>query len=348
MRGAHARVLAEGPPMTARLRFPAVLLTLLAATPALALPSLPGAAPAAAPSASAPASPNPAAEAVRKGLVLIETQGRVLGVGTVLDGDGRVLSALSGVGTQDQADIRYADGTVVRGRIAHRDKNWDLALVVPLSGKWKDGLRASEADASASELRTATPTRGKTPAVAQVRLRMTTDAKSKEGAPLKGVLDLDLSGSPVTPGTPVLDTQGSVLGLLVRACKAQEGTCVPITVAAPVSAMRSFLMQVPASAALPSPWLGIGGAAAAMGSIKGVRVLAVAPDSPAQKAGLVPGEEGKGDMIVAVDGEPVDSPETLGQAISKRSVGQSIKVLVYSGGRFRDANVTLRAVPEAK
>lgn len=339
--------------MTARLRSPVFVLTLLLAAPALALPSLPGAA-APAPAGSASAAPstapagNAAAEAVRKGLVLIESQGRVLGVGTVLDGDGRILSSLSGVGAQDQADIRYADGSVVRGRIAHRDKNWDLALVVPLSGKWKDGLRASEADPSAAELRTATPSRGKAPAVALVQLRMTTDAKSKEGTPLKGVLDLDLHGSPVAPGTPVLDTTGSVLGLLVRACKAQEGACVPITVAAPVSAMRSFLMQIPPSAALPAPWLGIGGAAASVGSVKGVRVLAVAPDSPAQKGGLVPGDEGKGDMIVAVDGEPVDSPESLGQAIAKRSVGQTIKVLVYSGSRFRDASITLKALPGGK
>jgi S1-C subfamily serine protease len=63
---------------------------------------------------------------------------------------------------------------------------------------------------------------------------------------------------------------------------------------------------------------------------------------------LVPGDEGKGDMIVAVDGEPVDSPESLGQAIAKRSVGQTIKVLVYSGSRFRDASITLKALPGGK
>ena len=43
-------------------------------------------------------------------------------------------------------DVRYADGSVVHAKIGHRDRAWDLALLVPQTGKWVDGLAASMAN----------------------------------------------------------------------------------------------------------------------------------------------------------------------------------------------------------
>src|SRR5208282_2117130 len=95
-------------------------------------PSLPGqpAAPAAAaaapgqtPQASQTAPPFPSAqqlyEHVRRGVVAIERNGVPIAIGTVLGGDGRILTALSGLGGSDGADVRYADGTIVHTKVGH-------------------------------------------------------------------------------------------------------------------------------------------------------------------------------------------------------------------------------------
>ena len=77
-------------------------------------------------------------------MITVERDGRVLAVGTVLfNFGGRILTALSPLAGSDLADVRYSDGSVVHSKVGHRDKAWDLALLVPLSGHWEDGLPQS-------------------------------------------------------------------------------------------------------------------------------------------------------------------------------------------------------------
>lgn len=331
------------------------------AAPLPALPGAAGPAPATTPapahaSASAPAEASGfTAEQVRRGVVQVEQGGRPLGVGTVLLNDGRVLTALSALGNVEQPDIRYADGTVVKSKIGHRDKAWDLALLIPLTGRWVDGLVPTGADPQGADLRSFAPKGGKL-APAPIAVKGRIDPKSKEGDVLRAALDLDLKGGPHAAGAPILDGTGRVVGILVRACKdagaspppsavapAAAPPCSAITVGAPVYALRGFLMKTPANAVQPAPWLGLGGAPSAEGNVKGVKVMGVAPGSPAEKGGLKAGDTP--DTIVAVDGVPVETPEQLAEVIAKRAIGQQVKLLVFSGGKFREAQVTLRPAP---
>jgi serine protease Do len=205
-----------------------------------------------------------------------------------------------------------------------------------------------------------------------VGLKGRTDARAKEGEPLKAVYDLDLKGMPGIPGAPLLDPNGRVVGMMVKACKpdgspkaghqsegqSSESTdkasdkpppCAPITIGLPVPALRGFLMKTPANAVQPAPWLGLGGAPTEAGNVRGVRVMGVAPGSPAEKAGLkAAGAGDKGDSpdtIVAVDGQPVETPEQLADVIARRAIGQTVKLLVFAQGKFREVAVALRAAP---
>jgi serine protease Do len=351
------------------------------AAPALAqqpLPPLPGqGAPATtpAPGAATPApngafgampTPQQLYEHVRKGVVAIERNGVPVAIGTVLGNDGRILTALSGLSGGEGADVRYADGTAVHAKVGHSDRDADLALLVPQAGRWTDGLSASEADPAATELRAMLPAAARgaahfSPALAAVKGRV--DAHARDGAALLQMLDLDLHAPPIA-GAPLLDATGNVVGVLVRACKGgpqatvdspwagwsnpgqaaaapKPAACNPVVLGAPVSAIRSFLSKTPASAVAPAPWLGIRGETATQGSQRGVRVTAVAPQSPAEKGGLHAGS----DIIAAVDGSPIDSPESLSQAIGKHAPGETVKLLVLGGDKFREVSVTLRAAP---
>ena len=48
---------------------------------------------------------------------------------------------------------------------------------------------------------------------------------------------------------------------------------------------------------------------------------------------------------VAADGQPIDSPERLAQTIGRHSAGDSVKLLVFGGGTFRDLAVELLPSP---
>lgn len=300
---------------------------------------------------------------ISRGVITIERDSHVLGVGTVLAGDGRILTALSALGPSDTADVRYSDGSVVHARVGHKDKAWDLALLVPLSGHWIDGLTASEVDPS-TELKSLIATHPGRPLIVSAHFRGAVDARAREGTDdLANALDVELPGNSPTIGAPLLDLEGGVVGIFVHACRATlppvsapgapapppavSAPCAAIVVAAPVSSIRHFLSQTPASAVAPSPWLGIVGATDTTGTSRGVRVMAVAPGSPAEKGGLKSSDDrAQADLIVAVDGTPVDTPDKLSDVIAKHSIGDKVKLFVLGAdNKFREITVALRPAP---
>lgn len=72
----------------------------------------------------------------------------------------------------------------------------------------------------------------------------------------------------------------------------------------------------------------------------GAAVKMVIPDSPAQKAGI-----SKHDILFEIEGEPVKSPEHLGELIRKKSTGESVEIAVIQRGEKKSLNLTLGQRP---
>jgi serine protease Do len=79
---------------------------------------------------------------------------------------------------------------------------------------------------------------------------------------------------------------------------------------------------------------------------RGVKVVRVHPGSPAAQAGLLDGTTA--DVILAVDGTPVQTPEKLAELVRTRAVGDELQLIVFRGGKFQVAPVTLRAAPTGR
>jgi aminopeptidase N len=75
----------------------------------------------------------------------------------------------------------------------------------------------------------------------------------------------------------------------------------------------------------------------------GVKVTAVAKGSPAAKAGLE-----AGDVILTVDGEEVNSLGDLRYELSRRQMGDRLKLEVLRGGKRASYEPTLSPLPKAK
>lgn len=300
----------------------------------------------AATSASSSLSSGLSAERIRQALVTVEVAGRATGIGVVLDNDGRIITSLSAVGPNDTADVRYADGHTVHARAAHKDTVLDLGLLVPLSGRWVTGLLASDLDPMVVELRTASLATGR-PALVAAKLKARVDAHAKDGTSLSGAWELDRAPS---SGAPLLDPEGRALGIAGHACRGlaalsggggDGGACTDVTVTIPILSIRMFLARTPANAVPPSPWLGINGAPDVVNGIRGVRVQAVAPRSPAERGGL----RTTTDLIVVADGQPLDTPERLAEIVSKHAVGDVLKLSVFAQGHYREVDIALQAPP---
>jgi serine protease Do len=298
--------------------------------------------------ATAPAKPPPVTAAFTpgSGIVVLERGGKVLGVGTILNTDGRILTALSTLGDARSVDVRYADGTRASARVGHADRGKDLALVVPLSGWHKQGLKAAPgAPVGALRVFTGGPN-GAAPGT-RVTLKGAGDYRGLDGKPLKEALELATPLDPGSAGTPIVDEAGDVTALVTRACRPTTSpACSPIAVALPVSVVREFLRVTPTAAMLPVPHIGVKGIAEDTGSVRGVRVTIVAPGSPAAAAGLKAGKDlASSDVLVAIDGLPIITPEALRNTIGEHSVGDVLDLLIFGNGRFRHVTVVVAAAP---
>jgi serine protease Do len=304
---------------------------------------------------SAGADSDPIGDRVRRGIVLVEQRGDPIAIGTVLGRDGRVLTALSGLGGATGVDLRYADGSIAHAQLERSDKASDLALLVPKSpAPWTEGLDASDVDPNRADLRAMLPSRGGRLGATPAAVRGDVAAHGEKGEPTVRMLDVSVKARAAMAGAPLLDSDGHVVAVLVHGCKviptfprASASTmaggeplplppppCVPELLGAPVAAIRSFLAGPVSPAA---PWLGIRGETELQGKVRGVRVVAIAPSSPAERAGLRPGA----DVIVAVDGQPAGTPERLAELIGRHTVGDTVKLLVFTDAGFRDVAVRL-------
>ncbi len=289
-----------------------------------------------------------AAATAASGVVMLERGGKVLGLGTVLNGDGRILSALSAVAPGTGVQARYSDGRTVTVRVGHADVASDLVLLVPDSDRVKSGLKAARVSATqAGPLQSfvAVPGRPSAPRAAKVKgpLEVTNAGKKVTG------VELEIAVEAGAIGTPLVDSRGEVVAIAVRGCATRkQGACVPSIYGADVATIKAFLKGAPASAAVPHAFLGAEGETDSSGPAQGVRVTRVAPGSPAALAGLRAGRDpASSDLIVAVDGRPVSSSDALGREIAARSVGEVLDLLVLGGGRFRHLTLVLGPAPSA-
>jgi serine protease Do len=335
-----------------------------AAPPPAPPPATPKAAPAGAPAAAAakPASPPatppaPSAPDPRDAIVRLERAGVLIALGSVLTGDGRVLTALSPLGDGNHIDARFADNSVVPLRVGYTDRGWDLALLVPQSGGWTKGLRPSRLDPTATTLVSYTAGGAQKLVRAQVLGDGVKTLLGGDSALLPDALVLKSRFRDSDIGGPLLDQNNDVIGVLARACVTPEkAPCTRSAYGVPVSAIKAFLKRVPHSASLSAvPWIGLKGVAAKEGPVSGVRVQQVDPEGPAAEAGVrgattSEGASGTGnaaDIIVAVNDVAVTTPEALDQAVRRLGVGDTAQFLLYRAGKFRQASLTLRAAPRA-
>lgn len=303
------------------------------------------AAPPPAPSpAAAPAAPPDTVERARRGVVVLERQGKPLALGFVLDGDGRILTALSPLTSGNFVSARYHDGTVLPLKLVHGDRGWDLALLA-VSGTHaqltkKAGLKAAKTPSFVG-LQTFKPAPGAV-AAAPAALQLSGGLLGGDGAALREAYELD--SKPALVGAPIVNGAGEVVALVARACPPARGAgCVPSPYGAPVAALKQFLQKVPAEAT----WLGVELVGDESQGVRGLRVAAVTPGSPAAAAGLRPGKDGaQADLVVAVDGLPVASLTDLNEAVRSRAAGDDVLLLLYGLGRYRQVSVKPLPAPE--
>ncbi len=287
---------------------------------------------------AAPSAPAKVATASDKsGVVLVERAGQVVALGVVLNGDGRVLTSLSRLGT-GQLFVRYATGIAENVRLGHSDASRDLALLVPKTAKNQKGVKAADGPLPQGSAKL-------TGFALAANRNVTPQPQTLQGmSELNGhaVLKLSTTPKPNELGGPLLDERGDAAAIVVSGCAASTAACTAAPVALPVSEVRAFLRTRPASSGFQLPRLGIAGRSADNGVARGLWVTAVEPQSPAATLGLAASENPElADVLVAVGGSPVATEDALRAILARHAPGDRLDLLVFGKGAYRTLNVRL-------
>jgi S1-C subfamily serine protease len=183
--------------------------------------------------------------------------------------------------------------------------------------------------------------------------------RSVAGSNLRGMLQTDAAINPGNSGGPLLDNQGNVIGMNTAAEIGATGAD-GIGFAIPSNTINKLLTDLIAGKTVSRPWLGISGTALTQATAsqlglsvnKGVYVVTVVANGPAEKAGLKAGGSSNdgtltagGDVITAVDGKSIASIEDLSAYISTKQVGDTVSLTVLRSGQNTTVQVTLAAWP---
>jgi S1-C subfamily serine protease len=174
------------------------------------------------------------------------------------------------------------------------------------------------------------------------------------GRAIRGMVQTDAAINPGNSGGPLLDSAGRLIGVNTAIYGGSGGTYIGIGFAVPVDTVNQVVPQLIAYGKVVRPGLGVAIARDALArrlELKGVLIIEVTPEGGAAQAGLRPtrrdgsGRLVLGDVIVAIDGKPVENGNDLADRMEEHKVGDRVTVTVERNGRRLDAEVMLKALP---
>jgi serine protease Do len=165
----------------------------------------------------------------------------------------------------------------------------------------------------------------------------------------RGYEDFIQTDAPINPGNSggaLVDAEGRLVGINT-AILSRTGGSIGIGFAIPASLARNTATSLMNGGKVERGYLGVTirsldttlaesfGVAAGHGSL----IEGIAPDSPADKAGMK-----RGDVITAIDGKPVVSESDLRLYVAQKKPGTTIKLTYFRNGKSADADVTLASL----
>ena len=156
------------------------------------------------------------------------------------------------------------------------------------------------------------------------------------GRLIENVVQTDAAINPGNSGGPLADTQGKIVGINTAIIGGAQG----IGFAVPVSAtFRRVVFALVTEGRVRRAFLGVmvQSRQARGGASGGAQVENVAPNSPADRAGLR-----RGDLIVGVGEDPVRSTDDLLNFLDESAIGRGIELRVRRG----KSELTLAVRPE--
>ena len=266
-----------------------------------------------------------------------------LGSGFVISTDGYVVTNNHVVAGGGDISVRLSRGGEYPARIVGTDPPTDLALL-KIDASKLIALPLGDSD----QLQVGEPVMaiGNPFGLDQTVTTGIVSAKERfiGSGPYDEFVQTDASINPGNSGGPLIDSRGAVVGIN-SAIFSQSGGSIGIGFAIPVNLAKTVLLQLRDRGGVVRGYLGVSvrpiAPDAAEAEQKGVAVDSVVEGAPAEKAGVR-----KGDVIVAVNDQPIVTPPELTRRIVGMAPGTRVELSVLRDGKSLKIPVELGRRPE--
>ena len=276
---------------------------------------------------------------------------RSLGSGVLIDPSGLVVTNNHVIEGADQVKVSLADKREFEAEIVLKDARSDLA-VLRIGDKRERFAAIDLADSDALQVGDVVLALGNPFGVGQTVTHGIVSAVARTQVGITDYqffIQTDAAINPGNSGGALVDLSGRLVGINT-AIFSRSGGSQGIGFAIPVNMVRGVISSAQGgSSVVRRPWLGAKLQAVTPEIAEGLGlkrpagalVASVAPKSPAARAGLK-----TGDLVVAVDGQPVDDPNAFDYRFATKLLGGQVQLGIVRSGRDSRLAVALESAPE--
>ena len=310
-------------------------------------------------------------------ITVTSNQGTAQGSGVVIDTKGHVLTnnhVVDGVGSGATLTVTLRDGRAYKATVAGTDPSTDLA-VITLTNPPSDLKPVAFGDSASLKVGDPVMAIGNplglagtvTTGIVSALNRPVTTQSSDQSAPtdpfgqggsssgsggdatsvVTNAIQTSAAINPGNSGGALVNASGQLVGInsaiasLGSSGSSQSGS-IGIGFAIPVNEAKSIAGQLIAKGTAQHAFLGVtlqdGTATDGSSQRAGAQVTSVSPGTPAANAGLR-----RGDVVIGVDSDSVDSSLSLVANIRERAVGDKVTLTVLRSGKQLTLTTTLVA-----
>ena len=273
---------------------------------------------------------------------------RGMGSGIIMDTNGHIMTNNHIVEGAEKIEVTLFDGRKFDGTMVGTDPTSDIAVVRVSDGSLPPARLGDAADIRVGQTAIAIGNpfgfllRGPTVTVGVISaLHRTIQA---ERGVFENLMQTDAHINPGNSGGPLVNARGEVIGINSANIPFAQGIGFSI----PMNLARRIADELIRNGKIVRPWLGILGVGVnqqisqyyGLPVDKGILVTRVFPNSPAEGAGIAPG-----DMIVSADKKELNEMDELSKEVKGKNVGDEIDIVVIRGPMKRELDIRLAESP---
>jgi S1-C subfamily serine protease len=282
------------------------------------------------------------------------------GSGFVFDKEGHILTDYHVIANARQVEVTLHNRKKYKATIVGTDKSHDLAIVQIKAPDLQPMILGDSTNLQVGQKVYAignpfgfagTLTRGIVSSIRQVQ--------EPDGLVIEDAIQTDAAINPGNSGGPLLNWHGEVIGINTMIASTGDGRSAGIGFAIPINTAKAVVNDLVTLGRVRRPALGIRtipidpevANELGLAADYGLLIVQAVPGGSADRAGLRGGSDRAylgntpimigGDLIVAIDGEKVESQQILARIMNKHRAGDTVKVTLFRGKKLLEVPVVL-------